>query len=130
MNEESNSSNTTSHPGKNPPPPERRSAARFKIETSIEWRRQDESPSDWKPCTLIDLSVGGAGFTTAENIAAGEELKLRIAPPNSTENKRHITVSAKVVNTRQPAPGEFRYGVQFSQMFFLFAEWTKNSPPT
>lgn len=121
-------SNSEKSPNRNPPPPERRSAVRFKVETSLEWRRTSDAVNDWKSCKLIDLSVGGAGFATAEMIPVGEQLKLRIASPRPEEKGRQVTVAAKVVNTRQTTPGEFRYGVQFSQIFFLFAEWANSNP--
>lgn len=129
MSQEASSEKMVNPTRKNPPPPERRSAARFKVETSLDWRREGDPSSEWKPCVLIDLSVGGAGFTAKEEISIGETLKLRIASPRPEEKGRQVTVAAKVVNSRQSSPGEIRYGVQFSQMFFLFAEWAKGSPP-
>lgn len=128
MNQKANSEERTQPTNTQPPPPERRSAARFRVETSLDWRRRDDPSSEWKPCVLIDLSIGGAGFTSKEEISVGEELKLRITSPRPEEKGRTVTVSAKVVNSRQTAAGEIRYGVQFSQMFFLFAEWAKGSP--
>lgn len=64
---------------------------------------------DWKPVTLLDISVGGAAFSTTERVIVDTTRLLNITLP---DDDKPISLSAKVVN-RRPSGTGFRVGIKF-----------------
>jgi c-di-GMP-binding flagellar brake protein YcgR len=65
--------------------------------------------NDWKPVTLLDISVGGAAFSTSERVIVDTTRLVNITLPNED---RPIPLSAKIVN-RSPMGTAFRVGIKF-----------------
>ncbi|MGZ3254130.1 MAG: PilZ domain-containing protein [Burkholderiaceae bacterium] len=65
--------------------------------------------SDWKPVTLLDISVGGAAFSTSERVIVDTTRLVNITLPNED---KPIPLSAKIVN-RSPMGTAFRVGIKF-----------------
>ncbi len=65
--------------------------------------------NDWKPVTLLDISIGGAAFSTAERVIVDTMRLVNITLPNQD---KPIPLSAKIVN-RSPMGATFRVGVKF-----------------
>jgi hypothetical protein len=64
---------------------------------------------DWKPVTLLDISVGGAAFSTSERVIVDTTRLVNITLPNED---KPIPLSAKIVN-RSPMGSAFRVGIKF-----------------
>ncbi|HEY8100113.1 MAG TPA: PilZ domain-containing protein [Burkholderiaceae bacterium] len=67
------------------------------------------SGNDWKPVTLLDISVGGAAFSTSERVIVDTTRLVNITLPNEV---KPIPLSAKIVN-RSPMGSAFRVGIKF-----------------
>src|SRR4051812_15488513 len=65
--------------------------------------------NDWKPVTLLDISIGGAAFSTSERVIVDTTRLVNITLPNED---KPIPLSAKIVN-RSPMGTAFRVGIKF-----------------
>lgn len=65
--------------------------------------------NDWKQVTLLDISVGGAAFSTSERVIVDTTRLVNITLPNE---EKPIPLSAKIVN-RSPMGTAFRVGIKF-----------------
>ncbi|MGZ3237591.1 MAG: PilZ domain-containing protein [Burkholderiaceae bacterium] len=65
--------------------------------------------SDWKPVTLLDISIGGAAFSTSERVIVDTTRLVNITLPNE---EKPIPLSGKIVN-RSPMGAAFRVGIKF-----------------
>jgi hypothetical protein len=105
---------------------ERRKNERFSIETPLQWRLKGEKSATWADESLLDISISGAAFSATEPLSAGTSVSLRISPPQgATDDPNHppVLIVGTVRNSAQMGEGRYRNGVEFSRMYFLFAEW-------
>lgn len=98
----------------------------------MEWKPREAPLSAWSEGRLIDLSLGGAAFSTPEDLQIGIQVSLRVSPPpdRAGPGGRTVTVTGTTVNKRRTNDGSYRYGVQFEKLYYVFAEWflPKSSP--
>ncbi len=113
-------------PDSEPSGAERRKNKRFSIETPLQWRLKDEKSAVWAEESLLDISISGAAFSATQPLATGTSVSLRISPPEgATVDPNHppVLIVGTVRNSAPIGEGRYRNGVEFSRMYFLFAEW-------
>ncbi|MCD8481917.1 MAG: PilZ domain-containing protein [Verrucomicrobia bacterium] len=107
---------------------DRRRSERYNLDCKVQWKPKDVAGTQWRDESLLDISVSGAAFTCAEEIATGTRITLKITPPEVMPDAimaQPVLIHCVLRNQLPLENGKFRSGVEFDRVYFLFAEWIR-----
>lgn len=121
--------------------PERRKFKRVKVNFTLTYRagaplstRITIDGNNAVDALMLDLSQEGMAFLTNSNIPMGTPVMLRWTlidfSVNNDERVKNMDMTAKVVSNAKVSAGEYRLGIQFTQISSedenVIAEFVKN----
>lgn len=124
--------------------PERRKFKRVKVNFTLIYRaglplstRIAIDGNNAIDALMLDLSQEGMAFLTNSNISIGTQVMLRFTlidfSVNNDERVNNMDMTAKVVSNAKVSAGEYRLGIQFTQISNedenVIAEFVKNKEP-
>lgn len=93
--------------------PEQRHNFRLRINVPASlFAQSDESRKNPEPCTLVDISTGGACVESEYLHAEDEVLRLKV----ELADYAPMEFLGEIIRITEPQPGRFRYGFLFAQL--------------